>query len=135
MKQEVLAEALGYRSRVSISHIETGREDLPLLKVFALAEALGVPPHELFLERVQATPASTTIEPLPLAEQALLRLWQSLPDADRQTLQRCAELLASGEADIRRHLSGQLRLIAETVEARALKRGSEGAGAGDPVAG
>jgi transcriptional regulator with XRE-family HTH domain len=131
LKQEALAEALGYRSRVSVSHIETGREDLPLGKVLALAAALEVPPAALFEVPLAPEPA---VLPVPL--QHLVERWLSSTEADRQTLQRCTDVLASGEADLRRHLTEQARLMAELIEDRHRKRGPDGAGtAKDSLAG
>jgi len=42
MSQDELAQKLGYESKSSISMIECGKQDLPLSKIYEVAEALGV---------------------------------------------------------------------------------------------
>lgn len=47
MSQDTLAKLTGYTSRSSIAKIEKGEVDLPLSKIEAFADALGVEPSEL----------------------------------------------------------------------------------------
>ena len=47
MSQDTLAKKCGYISRSSINKIELGHTDVPLMKIFTLAEALEVSPIEL----------------------------------------------------------------------------------------
>ena len=49
MSQDALAKKCGYVSRSSINKIELGHTDIPLLKIFSLADALEVSPVELLL--------------------------------------------------------------------------------------
>lgn len=111
MKQDTLAEALHYSSRTSISHIERGREDPPLTKVLACALELGVHPHELFLEEPHEDAMAALADQVPPLLRHLLALWQSLAEDDREMLVGYGEVLHRGDAEIRRSMSEQLRLL------------------------
>lgn len=111
MKQDTLAEALHYSSRTSISHIERGREDPPLTKVLACALELGVHPHELFLEEPHEDAMAVLADQVPPLLRHLLALWQSLAEDDREMLVGYGEVLHRGDAEIRRSMSEQLRLL------------------------
>lgn len=45
LTQEELAEAMGYKDKSSIYYIESGRNDIPIQKVYALARALRTNPR------------------------------------------------------------------------------------------
>jgi transcriptional regulator with XRE-family HTH domain len=111
MKQDTLAEALHYRSRTSISHIERGHEDPPLTKVLACALELGVHPHELFLEEPHADAMAALADQVPPRLRHLLALWHTLAEDDREMLVGYGEVLHRGDAEIRRSMSEQLRLL------------------------
>lgn len=111
MKQDTLAEALHYSSRTSISHIERGREDPPLTKVLACALELGVHPHELFLEEPHEDAMAALADQVPPLLRHLLALWPTLAEDDREMLVSYGEVLHRGDAEIRRSMSEQLRLL------------------------
>jgi transcriptional regulator with XRE-family HTH domain len=111
IKQDTLAEALHYSSRTSISHIERGREDPPLTKVLACALELGVHPHELFLEEPHEDAMAVLADQVPPLLRHLLALWQTLAEDDREMLVGYGEVLHRGDAEIRRSMIEQLRLL------------------------
>lgn len=111
MKQDTLAEALHYSSRTSISHIERGREDPPLTKVLACALELGVHPHELFLEEPHEDAMAALADQVPPLLRHLLALWPTLAEDDREMLVSYGEVLHRGDAEIRRSMIEQLRLL------------------------
>jgi transcriptional regulator with XRE-family HTH domain len=111
MKQDTLAEALHYSSRTSISHIERGREDPPLTKVLACALELGVHPHELFLEEPHEDAMAALADQVPPRLRHLLALWPTLAEDDREMLVGYGEVLHRGDAELRRSMSAQLRLL------------------------
>jgi transcriptional regulator with XRE-family HTH domain len=123
MKQDTLAEALHYSSRTSISHIERGREDPPLTKVLACALELGVHPHELFLEEPHEDAMAALADQVPPLLRHLLALWQTLAEDDREMLVGYGEVLHRGDAEIRRSMIEQLRLLR-----RALRTGGHAEG-------
>lgn len=47
MTQDELAEKLGYKSRSTITNIETGRQDVPRKTILKLAQIFDVPVNEL----------------------------------------------------------------------------------------
>lgn len=53
----------------------------------------------------------------------VLDAWQELDEEERDTVERCAQVLRIGDRDIREHLIAQLKLIEETVQRRRAKRG------------
>jgi len=134
IKQEALATALSYSSRTSISHIERGREDVPLTKIFAYARELGVEPHELFVDRLLPSDVTDLIDRLPERTRDLLRLWQTLAEREQQTLQRCLEILAADDRESRRRMTEQIDYISTWKKDRGRQRGSGGVEAGDTVA-
>jgi transcriptional regulator with XRE-family HTH domain len=138
MKQDALAEALGYYSRVSISHVETGREDLPLTKVFALAEALGVSPSELFAPvsmAIDAEASASAAMAVTPEWDALLVKCHDLTEADRQVVQRLVDFLSEADPELRRHMEEHIEAMQALKEKRARERGSGGVGEGDTLVG
>ena len=49
IKQEILADDLEI-SRVSVSKIETGKTDIPLLRLYQIASSLGIQVQFIFLD-------------------------------------------------------------------------------------
>ncbi len=47
MTQSELAKAVGYNDRSTIAKIEAGRIDIPISKIYAIANALKLTPQEL----------------------------------------------------------------------------------------
>ena len=64
MTQQKLARLVGL-SRTSITNIEKGRQHVALHQLFALAEALKVPPDALLPAVAQGTGSSWVAEKLP----------------------------------------------------------------------
>ena len=128
LKQTTLAEICGYSAEASgtVSKIERGQIAVDVNVAGRIAHALGVDLPELFQVEVPASPEASA---LPSDAQRLLALWQRLMPDDRQILQRCADVLAADEADLRQQLSGLVKLITDTLQTRRLQRGDTGAGA------
>ena len=91
MTQTELAEKLGYKSKSSITHIESGR-DIPRGMVAELAAVLDTTPSHL-MGWDELPPAS----PLTTPEQQLLDLFRQLNAEGQQIVIDCAVgLVASG---------------------------------------
>jgi transcriptional regulator with XRE-family HTH domain len=121
MKQDALADALHYRSRTSVSHIERGREDPPLTKILACAKELGVQPHELFLREPHEEAVAAVADQLPPPLRQLLAIWQTLAQADLGMLMGYAEVLQHGDAELRQSAHAHLRVLRRAMR----KRGRE----------
>ena len=68
LRQEDLASLVGI-DRVAISQIERGAREVGVSRVLPLAEALGVPPEDLFAPEGQRVGKRTDFPPLPAAGQ------------------------------------------------------------------
>ena len=117
MKQDVLAGALHYRSRTSISHIERGREDPPLTTILACAQELGVHPQELFLREPHQEAAAVADQLLPPLRQ-LLAIWETLAEEEQGTLMGYAEVLQHGDAELRQAARAHLRVLRRAMRHR-----------------
>ena len=81
MSQEMLAQAVGYKSRTSIHKIECGQTDLPQSKIMEIAKALNTTPE--YLMGWVPTPE----KPLTKDEVIVLNGYRAL-NAERQQLVR-----------------------------------------------
>ena len=73
ISQKELAEQLGYDSRSMISLIENGKVDLPVSKIHAFADALGVTPAQLM-----------GLEDRQDAEAKLLEMFRQIPEDEKK---------------------------------------------------
>ncbi len=48
----------------------------------------------------------------------LLEAWEELDEEERAAMERCAEILRTGDLDVREHLIAQLKLIEEAMQRR-----------------
>jgi transcriptional regulator with XRE-family HTH domain len=95
--------------------------------IAALARELRVDPHWLRgAPRVGAAPADPerafhtfVAETTPDYAATLMEQLASLDDAEREALERFLRGLKSGDAEIRRHLIGQMKIIERAVEGPA----------------
>jgi transcriptional regulator with XRE-family HTH domain len=131
LKQTTLAEMCGYSAKASgtISKIERGQIAIDVNVAGRIARALGVELPELFQGEAPATTGASGQEVVPPDAQRLLALWPQLAPNDRETLQRGADVLAAGEADLRQKLSGLVKLMTDTLRTRRRRRGDTGAAA------
>jgi hypothetical protein len=70
-----------------------------------------VHPHELFLEEPHEDALAALADQVPPLLRHLLALWQTLAEDDREMLVGYGEVLQHGDAEIRRSMSEQLRLL------------------------
>jgi hypothetical protein len=91
-----------------------------LSKAFALADYFRIP-----LSQLLSGDEMLGYEPLSEDVKKLVALLNLLSPQDRKTLFRCAELLASGQTDIRQLLKAQLTVLAEAVQGRTIKHGQD----------
>jgi transcriptional regulator with XRE-family HTH domain len=128
LKQTTLAEICGDSAEASgtVSKIERGQIAVDVNVAGRIAHALGVDLPELFQVEAPASPEASAL----LADaQRLLALWQRLMPDDRQILQRCADVLAADEADLRQQLSGLVKLMTDTMQTRRRQRSGAAEGA------
>ncbi|MER3422780.1 MAG: hypothetical protein C4293_05670 [Nitrospiraceae bacterium] len=69
-----------------------------------------------------ATPFYGSVRSPSPSLRRVLEAWDDLDSEEQTALGRCAEVLRSGDRDIREHLMAQLKLIEETVQMRQAKR-------------
>lgn len=95
MTQEELAKAVGYKTRSSITKIETGESDPTQKKLMRLADVLGVSPAELLGDSDDrpAAPAKT------MEARILARGVDKLPEAERERALNAMRVIFSDYAD------------------------------------
>jgi transcriptional regulator with XRE-family HTH domain len=126
LKQTVIAEALNYAHPSSITHIEKGRADLPISKLYSLARVLDVPIWHFFLDEAVER-AGVDLQAVPPQTRRLLTAWNGLSEAEQETLIGFAEVLQQGGEDIHQQLRDLLQTFQENLRARRITRGPGGA--------
>jgi transcriptional regulator with XRE-family HTH domain len=126
LKQTVMAEALDYAHPSSITHIEKGRADLPVSKLFRLARVLDVPVWHFFLEEAVER-AGVDLQAVSPNTRRLLTAWNALSEETQETLAGFAEVLQQGGADMHQQLRDLLQTFQENLRARRITRGPGGA--------
>ncbi len=76
---------------------------------------------EQISEKIEQQEAARGVGLDPAARR-LFEHYEMLSVDERETLARCAEALRDGQADVRQHLIGQLKLIEDTVRLRAKQK-------------
>jgi transcriptional regulator with XRE-family HTH domain len=126
LKQTVIAEALDYAHPSSITHIEKGRADLPVSKLYSLARILDVPIWHFFLDEAVEL-AGVDLQAIPPKTRRLLTAWNGLSEAEQETLIGFAEVLQQGGEDMHQQLRDLLQTFQENLRARRITRGPGGA--------
>src|SRR5215813_41398 len=130
LKQTVIAEALDYAHPSSITHLEKGRADLPVSKLFRLARILDVPIWHFFFEEAGER-AGVDLQAVPPHTRRLLTAWNSLSEAEQETLIGFAEVLQQGGEDLHQQLRDLVQTFQENLRARRMTRGSGGTSEAD----
>jgi transcriptional regulator with XRE-family HTH domain len=122
LKQTVMAEALDYAHPSSITHIEKGRADLPVSKLFRLARVLDVPIWHFFLDEAGER-VGVDLQAVPPQTRRLLTAWNGLSEAEQATLTGFAEVLQQGGEDMHQQLGDLLQTFQENLRARRITHG------------
>jgi transcriptional regulator with XRE-family HTH domain len=130
LKQTVMAEALDYAHPSSITHIEKGRADLPVSKLFRLARILDVPIWHFFLDEAGER-AGVDLQAVSPQTRRLLTAWNGLSEAEQETLLGFAEVLQQGGEDMHQQLRDLVQTFQENLRARRITHGPGGASEAD----
>jgi transcriptional regulator with XRE-family HTH domain len=126
LKQTVMAEALDYAHPSSITHLEKGRTDLPVSKLFRLARILDVPIWHFFLDEA-GDRTGIDLQAVSPQTRRLLTAWNGLSEAEQETLTGFAEVLQQAGEDMHQQLRDLLQTFQENLRGRRITYSPGGA--------